>query len=50
MPGAVIDMQHDQGWVSAMLCTEKPQLCDGLMEGGVSRRETPPGRRGVEAA
>lgn len=26
MPGAIIDMQHDQGWVSARLCTEKPQL------------------------
>lgn len=50
MPGAIIDMQHDLGWVSARLCTEKPQLCEGLMEAGVSRSETPPGRRGVEAA
>lgn len=40
---AAIDIQRDHGCVSAWLCTEKPQLCEGLMEGVLTEEKHPRG-------
>ena len=38
---AAVDIQCDHGWVSAWLCTEKPQLCEGLTEGVLTEEKHP---------